>query len=136
MNEKDSSSSVAHVIVLLAGTMVCVSVGVMADDLQFTDVTDASGIDFSVETPSKQMLNNSHFYGGIGIADFDGNGTLDLFFSGIGSTNDTLYLNDGTGSFTDVSAAWGLDDLHFSCGVGAGDFDNDGWIDLAVARCR
>jgi hypothetical protein len=133
MNEKDSSSSVAHVIVLLAGTMVCVSVGVMADDLQFTDVTDASGIDFSVETPSKQMLNNSHFYGGIGIADFDGNGTLDLFFSGIGSTNDTLYLNDGTGSFTDVSAAWGLDDLHFSCGVGAGDFDNDGWIDLAVA---
>lgn len=104
-----------------------------ADDITFTDVTAASGIDFVLETPPKHILNNSHFYGGIGIADFDGNGACDIFLSGIGSVHDTLYLNDGTGSFTDVSSDWGLSGLHFSCGVGAGDFDNDGWIDLAVA---
>jgi hypothetical protein len=105
----------------------------IAGDILFTEVTDEVGVDFVMDTPPKWILNNSHFYGGVAVADFDGNGAPDLFFSGVGNTNDTLYLNDGTGNFNDVSAEWGLDDLHFSCGVGAGDIDNDGWIDLVVS---
>lgn len=123
---KQSPLLVATAAAILASSMT------MAGDVLFTEVTDEVGIDFEIDTPPKWILNNSHFYGGVGVADFDGNGAVDLFFSGVGNTNDTLYLNDGAGNFTDVSAEWGLDDMHFSCGVGAGDIDNDGWIDIVV----
>lgn len=120
------------------GLVVVLSSGIAsgtarADDLVFTDVTAEIGIDFVHERPAKGDLNNAHFYGGLAVADFDGDGSIDLFVAGSGSTHDSLYLNDGTGHFTDVSAAWGLDDVHFSCGVGAGDLDGDGWTDLVVA---
>ena len=118
-----------HVTVVLASATTLATAG----DILFTDVTDQVGVDFVMETPPKWILNNSHFYGGMGVADFDGNGALDLFFSGVGYRKDTLYLNDGDGNFTDVSGEWGVDTLNFSCGVGAGDIDNDGWIDLVVA---
>jgi hypothetical protein len=104
-----------------------------ADDIIFTDVTDEAGIKFALIPPDESIFPNGHFFGGVGLADFDGNGAVDIYFSGGGGDHDTLYLNDGTGHFTDVSEAWGLDSRDLSCGVGAGDLDNDGWIDIVVA---
>ena len=105
----------------------------LAGDILFTDVTDESGIAFTLTPPDDAMFPSAHFFGGVGLADFNGDGSIDIYFSGGGGDHDTLYLNDGSGHFTDVSAAWGLDARDLSCGVGAGDLDNDGWVDVVVA---
>ena len=51
-----------------------------------------------------------------------------------------LYRNEGNGHFTDVSAATGLQQIHiYGMGACAGDYDNDGYIDLfvtGVGGCR
>ncbi|MEM1453221.1 MAG: CRTAC1 family protein [Planctomycetota bacterium] len=48
---------------------------------------------------------------------------------------DTLYSNDGDGTFTDVSALMGLDAAYGNgLGVVPGDFDGDGLVDLFVAN--
>ena len=51
------------------------------------------------------------------------------------AASDSLYLNNGDGSFTDISAAAGLD-AGFGNGLGAvaADFNGDGWSDIFVAN--
>ena len=41
-----------------------------------------------------------------------------------------LYRNRGDGTFTDVSAEVGLDQVTQAMGVGYGDLDGDGWLDM------
>ncbi|MDD5033738.1 MAG: FG-GAP-like repeat-containing protein [Methylococcaceae bacterium] len=45
-----------------------------------------------------------------------------------------LFRNNGNGTFTDVTAAAGVEDMGWSMAVGHGDLDNDGWQDLYVAN--
>ncbi|MCB2262222.1 MAG: FG-GAP-like repeat-containing protein [Candidatus Thiosymbion ectosymbiont of Robbea hypermnestra] len=45
-----------------------------------------------------------------------------------------LFRNNGDGTFTDVTAAAGVEDTGWSMAVGHGDLDNDGWQDLYVAN--
>jgi hypothetical protein len=104
-----------------------------ADDIHLTDVTVESGVGFALNIPDEAWFPNAHFFGGIGLADFDGNGAVDIYFTGGGGDHDTLFLNDGTGHFTDRSEEWGLTIIDLSCGVGVGDLDNDGWTDVVVA---
>ncbi len=50
-------------------------------------------------------------------------------------TRDTLYRNEGDGTFTDISAAAGLGEAYGNgLGVVPGDFDGDGRLDLFVAN--
>ncbi|HET6631280.1 MAG TPA: VCBS repeat-containing protein [Rhodanobacteraceae bacterium] len=76
------------------------------------------------------------------VADFDNNGTLDLFtFNGSSEINGGvhLYRNDGQGHFTDVTTGSGLAALPFNSywtsygNAVAADFDNDGLPGLLVA---
>jgi hypothetical protein len=92
-------------------------------DGRFEDVTEASG--FS-EVKGKGM--------GIAIADFDGNGWLDVFVA-----NDTepnfLFMNQADGTFREDSWAFGVaydEQGTVVSGMGAdtGDYNNDGWPDL------
>jgi len=55
---------------------------------------------------------------------------------GLAGTTDTLYHNNGNGTFTDVSAVAGLSNPQHYFGLGAAwtDFDNDGKLDLFVAN--
>jgi hypothetical protein len=55
---------------------------------------------------------------------------------GLRGAGDTLYRNNGDGTFTDVSPAAGVADErgHYGLGVAWGDFDNDGDQDLYVAN--
>lgn len=66
-------------------------------------------------------------------ADFDNDGDLDLFITSVyRGRYSTLYMNDGTGVFSENS--WlGNAQVQNGWGVAASDFDRDGDIDLLVA---
>jgi hypothetical protein len=66
---------------------------------------------------------------GIALADFDGNGALDIAIANGAGQPDTVYGNDGAGNFTlmaTLSPSNGND-------VAVGDFNDDGNWDIAVA---
>lgn len=89
----------------------------------FADVTDASGMGKSL---GKGM--------GISIADFKGDGLMDVFVA-----NDTepnfLFINQGNGTFKESGLVYGVaynDQGYTVSGMGsdAKDFDNDGKVDI------
>lgn len=47
---------------------------------------------------------------------------------------DRFYRNNGNGTFTDLTAATGLDDPRYGMGVCAGDYNGDGRLDLYVTN--
>ncbi len=90
---------------------------------KFVDVTDQSGI-------GKELGKGM----GIGIADFNQDGWLDIFVA-----NDTernfLFLNRGNGTFKEAGLEYGVayneDGTTVSAmGCDAKDYDNDGWVDI------
>ncbi|MDX1407710.1 MAG: VCBS repeat-containing protein, partial [Saprospiraceae bacterium] len=76
-------------------------------------------------------------------ADFDRDGDLDLYIGNYGfaaspppDTN-TMYLNNGDGTFTDVTAITGTaDSTRQTLAVTFFDYNNDGWEDLYVSNDR
>lgn len=89
---------------------------------EFTDVSKAAGV-------ADDGLGK-----GIAFADIDNDGFVDIYISNKGGSN-RLFLNNGNGSFTDVtaSAGAGIDAPGFTMGSVFGDYDNDGNIDLYLA---
>lgn len=77
---------------------------------------------------------------GVAVFDADGDGDQDLFLvnssawpGGPGAkARSALYLNDGRGAFRNATARSGLDAPMYGMGAAAGDFDNDGNVDLYV----
>jgi tetratricopeptide (TPR) repeat protein len=67
--------------------------------------------------------------------DYDGDGKLDVYLpDGGSSTGQSLYHNLGQGRFEDVTTKVGLDPNLHAIGCTAGDYDNDGAVDLVVNR--
>jgi hypothetical protein len=109
----------------------------------FTDVAAASGLKFRHDrgaTPEHQLPETM----GSGLAwlDFDDDGWMDLYVvqsgpfppSGSPRAADRLYRNNGNGTFTDVSERAGIRDTAYGMGAIAGDYDNDGWVDVFVTN--
>jgi len=91
----------------------------------FVEVGLASGLD-SIETVEGW---------GIEFADFDNDGWLDLYWvdgPGHFSQPNRLALNQGDGTFVDATDVSGGLASGESLGVAVGDYDADGWIDVAV----
>jgi enediyne biosynthesis protein E4 len=55
---------------------------------------------------------------------------------GLDGEEDSLFHNNGDGTFTDVSTASGIRgrDKYYGLGVAVGDYNNDGWPDIYVAN--
>jgi hypothetical protein len=76
----------------------------------------------------------------VDFGDVDGDGDLDLYFANVRIFNadrdqqDRLLLNDGTGSFTDVSGTHLAPDDELTTAVAFIDFDRDGDLDLIRGR--
>ena len=91
----------------------------------FTDVTEQAG------------LAGGGYDMGVAAADYDNDGFVDLFVSGL--KKNTLYRNRGNGTFEDVTEKSGLAKPDAKYGpmwsVSAGwfDYDNDGYLDLFVS---
>jgi len=76
---------------------------------------------------------------GVAFGDVDGDGDFDLFMTHLINQTNTLYLNDGTWGFEDVTSARGLgaSSLEYTgFGTAFVDLDLDGDLDLAVVNGR
>jgi hypothetical protein len=127
-----------------ADAPAAVSRAAVAPAVAFTDATTESGVGFVHHNGAYgEKLLPETMGGGVAILDYDGDRDQDLFFvdstrwregppqSAPGAL--ALYENDGRGRFRDRSGEKGVALSLYGTGVAAGDYDNDGDVDLFVA---
>ncbi len=96
-----------------------------------------TNIDFNntiIESDSINILENEYIYngGGVAIADFNGDGLEDVFFTG-NMVSNRLYLNQGDMKFKDVTDESGVSgNGRWSSGVAIVDINQDGKPDMYV----
>jgi tetratricopeptide (TPR) repeat protein len=101
--------------------------------VRFVDVTKEAGI---VSRPQPVDTTKPGFWPGSGACflDYDNDGKIDIFLPDDGANGGmSLYHNLGNGKFEDVTKKAGLDPNTHATGCTAGDYDNDGFTDLAVS---
>lgn len=86
----------------------------------------------------QDVINRCQAQPRLGVADINGDGVLDLVFPGGPSTPNThgvvVLLGDGLGNFTQSSVvSVPAIDPQLTCDVALGDFNGDGWVDIAYA---
>ncbi|MEO2049074.1 MAG: CRTAC1 family protein [Pirellulales bacterium] len=73
---------------------------------------------------------------GAALGDIDNDGDLDLYLTAVEGNRHFLYVNDGSGHFTDETSTRGAGIEtklpHFGTSAAFGDYDNDGLLDLHV----
>ncbi len=86
------------------------------------------------EVPGAGGLINNGYGHGVAVGDFDNDGFPDVFITNFG--HDHLYRNNRDGTFTDVTAAAGIDTAHslWSSSATWVDYDRDGYLDLLVVH--
>lgn len=92
-------------------------------DGTFEDVTARAGLN----------QNNNRFSFAASWADYDRDGFPDLYVANDFGRNN-LYRNNGDGTFRDVAAEAGVEDLGAGMSASWGDADGDGWPDLYVSN--
>jgi tetratricopeptide (TPR) repeat protein len=100
--------------------------------VRFVDVTKQAGLKSKTTSAGKDL--GSFLGAGACILDYDADGQIDIFLADNGPGGGiVLYHNMGDGKFEDVTSKSGLDPSLHAISCTAGDFDNDGAADLAVA---
>jgi hypothetical protein len=87
-------------------------------------LNDGEGNLIGGQSLSGELANN------IALGDFDGDDSLDIFVTGSDTPN-SIWLNDGNGTFNDSSLQLGGPDI-WSWDVAAGDFNADSRLDVFV----
>jgi hypothetical protein len=112
--------------------------------IRFREAAAAGGLVFRLAnhpTPQKHLPET--VAGGLAIFDYDGDGRPDVFFTNGAALPslekespadwNRLFHNEGGLRFTDVTEKAGVRGRGYSMGAAAGDYDNDGHVDLFVA---
>ena len=92
-------------------------------DGTFTDVTEKAGL---------TGMPQNRYGMGVAVGDYDNDGFEDIYVTGYGGN--TLYHNNGNGTFTDVTKTAGVEAGGWSASAGFFDYDNDGKLDIFVTR--
>lgn len=79
-------------------------------------------------------VDHNSLAGGACMEDFNNDGNLDIMVSGRKRTQLTLYMNDGSGSFTNRTEEAGLSGLTGGFNLFQADYNNDGDTDIFVVR--
>ncbi len=98
-------------------------------DGTFTDVAVTAGAAFNEDGREQAGMGST-------IADYNGDGHLDIFKTNFSDDTSTLYKNNGDGTFTDATfaAGLGLYTQYLGWGTMFIDVDNDGWPDLLLVN--
>ncbi len=112
--------------------------------IRYRNVADSAGLHFVLEnhpTPQKHLIES--MAGGVAAFDYNNDGLTDIFFTNGASIPslqkdspkyfNRLFRNEGGMRFTDVTEDAGVAGSGYSMGAAAGDYDNDGHVDLFVA---
>ena len=86
--------------------------------VRFTDVTETAGLSVTA-------------YGmGAATGDYDNDGWVDVYVTGLGANH--MLRNKGDGTFEDATRITGTGDTRWSTSAAFFDYDRDGWLDLVV----
>jgi enediyne biosynthesis protein E4 len=130
-------------VLMVAALSTFQQLGVRESVADFRDIAAAAGLAARTiiggERAKRYILETTG--GGVAVVDFDEDGWPDLFFvngarlapsSGDGAPVSHLYRNSHDGTFADVTERAGLSARGWGQAVCAGDYDNDGHVDLFV----
>jgi enediyne biosynthesis protein E4 len=118
--------------------------GIQVPHVHFRDVTETAGIRFRhVNGAFGKKLLPETMGSGVAVLDYDNDGKQDILFVNScywpgheerdqPAPTLALYRNKGDGTFEDVTEAAGLKITMYGMGVTAGDYDNDGFIDVFI----
>ena len=111
-------------------------------DVRLEDLTEQTGITFEhTDGSSGRKYIVETVTAGLALLDYDGDGLIDVYFVNGAPLSpataerppaNALYRNEGDMRFRDVTDEAGVGDTGFGLGVAAGDYDNDGDLDLYV----
>lgn len=136
-------------LIVMAAAQALAATGPAAQELPvFADVTDQAGIHAKHSYGDFDLSNIVEGTGaGAMFFDYNGDGWLDIYFpngcwlkevsdnrgrSLRGKLSNSLYRNNGDGTFSDVTEQAGVGDQGYGVGCSAADFDRDGDLDLYV----
>ena len=139
------SDSQYHIHSLFAVLTIFILTSSAVNGVTFTDVTDEAGISFQHSSGTRSSLLPEDMGSGAGFADIDNDGDIDLYVVNIpgpftqdrnsnkGNAN-ALYLNNGNGTFTDITRAADVGHRGYGMGCVFADYDADGDLDLYLTN--
>jgi len=133
-----------HLIMVLLILLYAFSHTSINAAITFTDVTEETQISFKhTDGSSGRYYIVESVTAGLALFDYDNDGDVDIYFINGGALKGTkfkeppknvFYRNEGNWKFTDVTKESGLGDTGHGLGVVAGDYDNDGDLDIYVSN--